>query len=63
MQKITPTSTVASAATSGAIMAPEVRKKTELENKKMEIAFKVYKLNDPPLNFVEKHYLNIKNIC
>lgn len=39
------------------------RKMTELANKKMEIAFKVFKLDTEPEKFSEKHYLNVKNLC
>ena len=41
----------------------EIRRRTEYENKKMDAAFTVFKLNVPPSTFVEKRYLNIKHLC
>ena len=38
-------------------------KLTELENKKMEATFKVYKLNSDAEEFKEKRYVQIKTIC
>ena len=37
--------------------------KTELENKKMELTFKVYKLNNDVEKFTEKRYVQLKTIC
>ena len=63
MLKSTPASTVTSPSFCGtAAFDPDVRKNTELENQMMDIKFKVFKLWQPPDRFVEKHYLNIKNI-
>ena len=39
------------------------RRMTDLANKKMEIAFRVFKLDTEPESFSEKHYLNVKNLC
>ena len=66
MRKETPVKSGAASAVSagGATLPPEVLKRTELENKKMEVAFKVFKLNDPPsAGLFEKRYLNIKHLC
>ena len=67
MQKGTPASivnTTASASRGDNNYLPlEVKKRTELENKKMELNFRVFKVDQPPEVFQEKHYLNLKNIC
>lgn len=65
MLKSTPAKSAASvvSGTTSAQMLILQRKKTEMENKKAEIYFKVFKLNEPPQSFTEKHYLNIKNMC
>lgn len=36
--------------------------KTELENKKFDVALKVFKLIDPPESFEESRYQRIKNL-
>lgn len=62
MHKSTPNSS------HGAVLAKsaagsDFRKKTDFENKKMDIAFNIYKLDQEAEIFVEKRYLTIKNIC
>ena len=37
--------------------APELLKKTDIENQKMALTFKVYKLDQEADRFVEKRYL------
>ena len=37
--------------------------KTDLENKKMEVTFRVYKLNSEAEQYTEKRYVQLKTIC
>ena len=51
MQKSTPNAMAAAQA------------KTDLENKKMEVTFRVYKLNSEAEQYTEKRYVQLKTIC
>ena len=61
MQKSSPTTVTA--ASSCVKLSDSTRRKTDLENKKMELAFKLYKLDQEADSFQEKRYLNIKSLC